>query len=100
MSWSVKLHAVTVMLSLTIGAALSGLFGMLVAVPIAAALKIVFAHIWRTRVPWGEEVFAWEESLEERAGGKRGPPHLEAARLEERPAVLPAPDDSAASPPP
>ena len=87
MSWSVKLHAVTVMLSLTIGAALSGLFGMLVAVPIAAALKIVFAHVWRTRVPWGEEVFEWEERLEERTG--RGPPHLEAARAEARPAVLP-----------
>jgi predicted PurR-regulated permease PerM len=88
MSWSVKLHAVTVMLSLTVGATLSGLFGMLVAVPIAAALKVVFAHIWRTRVPWGEEVFAWEERLEERAS-KRGPPHLEAARLEVRPPVLP-----------
>ena len=88
MSWSVKLHAVTVMLALTIGAALSGLFGMLVAVPIVAALKIVFAHIWRTRVPWGEEVFAWEERLEERTGAHRGPPHLEAARLEQRPPVL------------
>jgi predicted PurR-regulated permease PerM len=96
MSWSVKLHAVTVMLSLTVGAALSGLFGMLVAVPIAAALKIVFAHIWRTRVPWGEEVFAWEEALEERAGTRRGPPHLEAARLEERPAVLPKTDGGVA----
>jgi predicted PurR-regulated permease PerM len=97
MSWSVKLHAVTVMLALTVGAALSGLFGMLVAVPIVAALKVVFAHIWRTRVPWGEEVFAWEEQLEERTGSRRGPPHLEAARLEQRPPVLPDVEGTSAS---
>jgi predicted PurR-regulated permease PerM len=89
MGWSVKLHAVTVMLSLTAGAALAGLFGMLVAVPIVASLKIVFAHIWRTRVPWGEEVFKFEERLEGRAV-ERGPPHLTgASKHEQRPAVLP-----------
>jgi predicted PurR-regulated permease PerM len=88
MSWSVRLHAVTVMFSLTAGAALAGLFGMLVAVPIVAALKIVFAHIWRTRVPWGEEVFEWEQRLEERAEKQDGPP-ADTARLEIRPAVLP-----------
>lgn len=90
MGWSVRLHAVTVMLSLVIGATLAGLFGMLVAVPIVASIKVVIAHLWRTRVPWGEEVFApAEEEL-----GERGPPHLEAAqaeRPEERPAVLPDP---------
>ncbi len=84
MRWSVQLHPVTVMLALTAGATLSGLFGMLVAVPIMASLKIIAAHLWRTRVPWGEEVFAFEEQLSE-----RGPPHLEAARSDERPAVLP-----------
>jgi predicted PurR-regulated permease PerM len=98
MGWSVKLHAVTVMLSLIAGAALAGLFGMLVAVPITAALKIVLAHIWRTRVPWGEEVFEWEERLEERIN--RGPPHLEAARLEVRPAVLPDMPDAQGGPAP
>jgi predicted PurR-regulated permease PerM len=104
MGWSVKLHPVTVMLSLIAGATLAGLFGMLVAVPISAALKIVFAHIWRTRVPWGEEVFEWEERLKERAvRAERGPPFGAPSAPDERPAVLPdpgpAPPDPGPAPP-
>jgi predicted PurR-regulated permease PerM len=82
MRWSVRLHPVTVMISLTVGAALAGFFGMLVAVPIVASVKVVAAHLWRTRVPWGEEVFELEETAE------RGPPHLAASATGERPAVL------------
>jgi hypothetical protein len=84
MGWSVRLHAVTVMLSLIVGATLAGLFGMLVAVPIVASVKVIFAHLWRTRVPWGEEVFVLDREVDD-----RGPPHLEAARVGRRPAVLP-----------
>jgi predicted PurR-regulated permease PerM len=83
MRWSVKLHPVTVMLTLIVGAALAGFFGMLVAVPIVASIKVVVVHLWRTRVPWGEEVFA------EGGTSDRGPPHLEAAEADDRPAVLP-----------
>jgi predicted PurR-regulated permease PerM len=96
MGWSVKLHPVTVMLSLIAGAALAGLFGMLVAVPIAAALKIVFAHVWRTRVPWGEEVFEWEERLKQRVGRAGGRPPTSGPDVpDERPAVLPDPATAA-----
>jgi predicted PurR-regulated permease PerM len=97
MRWSVQLHPVTVMMALTVGAALGGFFGMLVAVPIAASAKVIAAHFWRTRVPWGEEVFEVEQRSE------RGPPHVVAARSDERPAVLgQGPDDtgnSTAAPP-
>ena len=93
MRWSVNLHPVTVMISLTAGAALAGFFGMLVAVPIVAASKVVASHLWKTRVPWGEDAF-------EEASPERGPPHLEASKTtpdrpavlgEPRPAVLPEP---------
>ncbi len=94
MRWSVRLHPVTVMLSLTIGAGLAGFFGMLVAVPIVASIKVVFRHFWRTRVPWGGDLFADGETVE------RGPPHLEAATASERPAVLPETPDEGSDPPP
>ena len=75
MRWSVRLHPVTVMLSLIVGAALAGFFGMLVAVPIVASIKVVAAHLWRTRVPWGEEVFdatTTEELARARPAAPRG----------------------------
>jgi predicted PurR-regulated permease PerM len=82
MRWSVRLHPVTVMLSLTVGAALAGFFGMLVAVPIVASVKVVAAHFWRTRVPWGEDVF-------DESAGERGPPEIEAMTSDESPDRLP-----------
>lgn len=83
MRWSVRLHPVTVMLSLVVGATLSGFFGMLVAVPVVASIKVVFRHFWRTRVPWGSDLFGDEDTVE------RGPPNLEATRSAQRP-VLPS----------
>lgn len=81
MRWSVRLHPVTVMLSLTVGAALAGFFGMLVAVPIVASVKVVVSHFWRTRVPWGAEVF--EDSPSDDADIERGPPTIESISSEE-----------------
>lgn len=72
MRWAVRLHAVTVMLSLLAGAALAGFSGMLLAVPVVASVKVVAAHLWRTRVPWGEEVFADEVDLSEGRTGLAG----------------------------
>jgi predicted PurR-regulated permease PerM len=87
MRWSVRLHPVTVMLSLTAGAALAGFFGMLVAVPMVASIKVVAAHFWRTRVPWGEDVFEVEGPLLEQPTV----PLPVASGGDERPAVLPKP---------
>jgi predicted PurR-regulated permease PerM len=51
-SRSVRLHPVTVLLSLLVGGTLQGLWGMLLAVPVAAALKVIFLHVWDTRSQW------------------------------------------------
>jgi predicted PurR-regulated permease PerM len=46
----VKLHPAAVMLALLAGGTLGGLFGILLSVPIAAVLKILVGHFWRTYV--------------------------------------------------
>jgi predicted PurR-regulated permease PerM len=52
LSRSVRLHPVTVLLSLLVGGTLQGLWGMLLAVPVAAALKVILLHLWDTRSQW------------------------------------------------
>jgi predicted PurR-regulated permease PerM len=49
---TVRLHPVTVMLGLLAGATLLGLWGMLLAVPVMASLKILMLHVWDTRGTW------------------------------------------------
>jgi predicted PurR-regulated permease PerM len=56
----VQLNPVFILLSLLLGGSLGGFFGLLIAVPAAAALKVVLGHIWRTRVL--EE--SWDEAVE------------------------------------
>ena len=46
----VHLSPLVIVLALVVGGALAGLLGVLVAVPIAAALRIIVGHFWRTRV--------------------------------------------------
>ena len=52
MSRAMRLHPVTVLLSLLVGGTLQGLWGMLLAVPVAAAIKVVLLHLWDTRSQW------------------------------------------------
>ena len=47
---AVRMHPAAVMLALVAGGTLGGFFGLLIAVPTAATLKIVAAHLWRTYV--------------------------------------------------
>jgi predicted PurR-regulated permease PerM len=49
---TVRLHPVTVMLGLLAGATLLGLWGMLLAVPVMASVKILMLHVWDTRGTW------------------------------------------------
>ena len=49
---TVNLHPVTVMLGLLAGGTLLGLWGMLLAVPVLATVKIMLLHAWDTRVQW------------------------------------------------
>ena len=46
----VKLHPAAVMLALLAGGTIGGFFGLLLAVPAAAVLKILVGHLWRTYV--------------------------------------------------
>jgi predicted PurR-regulated permease PerM len=50
MQRAVKLHPAAVMMALLAGGTLGGFFGLLLAVPTAAVLKIVLGHVWRTYV--------------------------------------------------
>jgi predicted PurR-regulated permease PerM len=47
---TVRLHPAVVILVLILGGALGGVWGVLLAVPVAASIKIVAGHFWRTRV--------------------------------------------------
>ena len=57
---TVRLHPATVLLSLFAGGAVGGLFGVLMAVPVVAVIKILTGHLWRTRV-LGQ---SWDEARE------------------------------------
>ena len=65
---TVQIHPVTVMLSLLAGGALAGFWGVLLAVPAVAVVKLVLGHLWATRV-LGSEVTPY-------AGTGREPPSV------------------------
>lgn len=46
MGRSIDLHPVTVIISLLIGGHLLGIVGMILAVPVAALLKVLYKHLW------------------------------------------------------
>ena len=77
---AVRLGPATIILALLAGGSIGGLFGVLVAVPLTAVLKIVAGHLWRTRIlgeSWDEAVEAMiveyePEPLRDRL--RRGPP--------------------------
>ncbi|MCB1246543.1 MAG: AI-2E family transporter [Acidimicrobiia bacterium] len=47
---TVRLHPAVTLLVLVLGGALAGVWGVIVAVPLAASIKVVGGHWWRTRV--------------------------------------------------
>jgi len=49
---TVRLHPVTVMVSLLVFGALFGFWGLLLAVPATATIKILVVHYWDTHVQW------------------------------------------------
>ena len=51
-SRTVKVHPLTVMLGILVGGTLLGLWGMILAVPVIAATKILILHVWDTRMHW------------------------------------------------
>ena len=91
MQRAVSLHPAAVILALLAGGTLGGFFGLLLAVPVAAALKILVGHIWRAHV-LGEPLVtqAIHHAVEE-AGPKTG---VVEDVLGERPPVMVAPPGS------
>jgi len=72
MQRAVKLHPAVVMLSLLSGGTLGGFFGLLLAVPATAVLKIVTGHAWRHYVldePLDEIEARWEAEANEPVPG-------------------------------
>ena len=67
---AVQLHPAAVILALLAGGTLGGFFGLLLAVPVAAVLKILVGHVWRVHV-LGEPLAA--EAAEEEAADGPGP---------------------------
>jgi predicted PurR-regulated permease PerM len=66
MKRAVNLHPVTVMLSLLAGGGIAGFWGVLLAVPAVAVVKLLSAHFWMTRM-LGEEASPYA-----RVGGRMG----------------------------
>ncbi|MDK1027130.1 MAG: AI-2E family transporter [Actinomycetota bacterium] len=57
---TVRLHPAVTLLVLVMGGVLAGIWGVLIAVPLVASMKILLGHWWRTRV-LGQ---TWEEASE------------------------------------
>jgi predicted PurR-regulated permease PerM len=55
MGRTVRIHPLAVLFGVLIAAALWGVLGMLLVVPMVAAVKVLASHLWRTRVPWAVE---------------------------------------------
>ncbi|MDQ3953801.1 MAG: AI-2E family transporter [Actinomycetota bacterium] len=70
MKRTVQLHPATVMLSLLAGATIAGFWGILLAVPAVAVVKLLLAHFWTTRV-LGDEVSPYA-----RVGGTQEAPSV------------------------
>jgi predicted PurR-regulated permease PerM len=67
---TVRLHPAVVILVLLLGGAVGGLWGVLLAVPVTASVKIIAGHLWRTRVlgqSWDEASDALILEADERA---------------------------------
>jgi predicted PurR-regulated permease PerM len=57
---TVHLHPAVIILLILLGGGIGGIWGVLLAVPIAAIIKILVGHLWRTRV-LGQ---SWEDAFE------------------------------------
>jgi len=66
MQRTVSLHPAAVMLALLAGGTLGGFFGLLLAVPVTATLKVVLGHLW--------SVYVLELPVEEVIARDTGPP--------------------------
>ncbi|MBW3536993.1 MAG: AI-2E family transporter [Actinobacteria bacterium] len=94
MQRAVSLHPAAVILALLAGGTLGGFFGLLLAVPVAASLKILIGHIWRTHVLGEPLVTQAVHHAVDESGSRTG---IVEDVLGERPPVVAGPIDSAAA---
>jgi predicted PurR-regulated permease PerM len=73
MQRTTSLHPAVVMLTLLAGGSLGGFFGLLLAVPLTAAVKVVLGHLWR--------VYVLDEPFED-VVDDRAPPETDAGLLD------------------
>ncbi|MGI8580134.1 MAG: AI-2E family transporter [Solirubrobacteraceae bacterium] len=62
---TVDVHPLVVIISILVGAALLGVLGALVAIPVAGALQIVVRDLWRRRRPGGIVLLDEDGEIEE-----------------------------------
>ena len=74
MQRTTSLHPAVVMLALLAGGTLGGFFGLILAVPVTATMKVVVGHLWR--------VYVLEQPFEEVAALTEPPPARPAGVLE------------------
>jgi predicted PurR-regulated permease PerM len=89
----VNLSPFSIVVALVIGGSLAGLLGVLIAVPVTAAIRIISGHLWRTRV-LGQ---SWSEASEAMIEVTEPPERL--ARLARRPSQQPRLFDTQELPP-
>ncbi len=83
----VNLSPLFIVLALIVGGSLAGLLGVLVAVPLTGAIRIVAGHFWRTRMlgeSWreaSEHMIEYTDPPERIAGIRRRPPSPDQTRL-------------------
>jgi predicted PurR-regulated permease PerM len=70
----VRVHPLVVLLGVLVAAALFGIVGMLVVVPLIAGAKVLAQHLWQTRVPWAEDPEPHDEPPDPRPAPAAGPP--------------------------
>ncbi len=79
---TVRLHPAVTLLSLILGGTLAGLWGVVIAIPLVASIKIILGHWWRTRVlaqTWEEASEAmFDEPESQRSSGTGEIPIIEA----------------------
>lgn len=56
MGKTVHLHPVVVIAAILLGGSLAGFIGLLVAVPVAASLRVLFLHAWEQESPYSEDL--------------------------------------------
>ncbi len=94
----VNLSPLVIVLALIIGGSVAGLLGVLVAVPMTAAIRIIAGHLWRTRIlgeTWGEasqHMIEFTEPPDRIAGIRRRHPNQ--SRLFDTQEIPPVADES------